>query len=79
MLRLCWIDVYTGPPEVIIHDAGTKFDSVEFRESSTALGIQTKCVPVEAPQSVGLVERYHAPLRRAYMIICWDKGTKGER
>ena len=69
MLRLCWIDVYTGPPEVIIHDAGTNFDSVEFRESSTALGIQTKCVPVEAPQSVGLVERYHAPLRRAYMII----------
>ena len=31
MLRLCWIDVYVGPPDVIVHDAGTNFDSAEFR------------------------------------------------
>ena len=31
--------------------------------------IQTKCVPVEAAQSMGRVERYHGPLRRAYQII----------
>ena len=30
MLRSCWIDVYTGSPEVITHDAGTNFDSAEF-------------------------------------------------
>ncbi|KAI0993907.1 hypothetical protein K3495_g14277 [Podosphaera aphanis] len=33
------------------------------------LSIRTKCVPVEAAQSVGIVERYHGPLRRAYNII----------
>jgi hypothetical protein len=27
-------------------------------------------MPVEAYNSVGKVERYHAPLRRAYKIIC---------
>ncbi|KAI0992762.1 hypothetical protein K3495_g15423, partial [Podosphaera aphanis] len=68
-LRLCWIDVYTGPPEILVHDAGTTFDSAEFRQSAAALGIKIKQVPVEAAQSVGVVERYHAPLRRAYKII----------
>ena len=69
MLRLCWIDVYVGPPDVIVHDAGTNFDSTEFRQNARAMSIQTKCVPVEAANSIGLVERYHAPLRRAYLII----------
>ena len=31
--------------------------------------IKVKEVPVEAHNSVGKVERYHAPLRRAYEII----------
>ncbi len=69
MLRLCWIDVYVGPPDVIVHDAGTNFDSTEFRQNARTLSIQTKCVPVEAANSIGLVERYHVPLRRAYLII----------
>ena len=33
------------------------------------MAIQTKCIPVEAHHSVGLVERYHLPIRRAYTII----------
>ena len=69
MLRLCWIDVYIGPPDVIIHDAGTNFDSTEFRQAARAMNIQTKCVSVETANSIGLVERYHVPLRRAYEII----------
>jgi hypothetical protein len=28
-----------------------------------------KIVPVEAHNSVGIVERYHGPVRRAYQII----------
>ena len=48
-LRLCWIDVYTGPPDVIVHDAGTNFDSAEFRRETGAMAIRTKCIPVEAP------------------------------
>ncbi|KAI0998086.1 hypothetical protein K3495_g10103 [Podosphaera aphanis] len=68
-LRTCWIDVYLGPPDVIAHDAGKNFVSHEFRQNATALAIETKEVPVEAHNSIGIVERYHGPLRRAYDII----------
>jgi hypothetical protein len=33
------------------------------------MGINTKGVPVEAHNSIGMVERYHGPLRRVYQII----------
>ena len=33
------------------------------------MAIEVKEVPVKAYNSVGKVERYHAPLRRAYKII----------
>ncbi|KHJ31034.1 hypothetical protein EV44_g3438 [Erysiphe necator] len=69
MLKLCWIDIYIGPPEVIVHGTGTNFDSAEFRQSASNQAIKLKCVPIEAPQSVGLVERYHGPLRRKNLII----------
>ena len=68
-LRLCWIDVYLGPPDQIVHDAGKNFSSAEFRQQTKAMAIEVKEVPVEAHNSVGKVERYHAPLRRAYEII----------
>lgn len=68
-LRTCWIDVYLGPPDVIAHDAGKNFASHEFRQNATALAIETNEVPVEAHNSIGIVEGYHSPLRRAYDII----------
>jgi hypothetical protein len=68
-LRACWIDVYVGPPDEIVHDAGTNFDAAEFRQYAASMTIGINQVPVEAHQSVGIVERYHAPLRRAYKII----------
>ena len=68
-LRNCWIDVYVGPPDLIVHDAGTNFTAAEFQQNANSMTIQKKCVPVEAAQSIGIVERYHAPLRRAFKII----------
>ena len=68
-LRACWIDTYVGPPEYITHDAGRNFISKEFQQYATAMAISTKAVPVEAHWSVGLVERAHPALRRAYQII----------
>src|SRR5436190_22344332 len=38
------------------------------------MAICTKCVPVEAPQSVSLIKRYHGPLRCAYNIITEELG-----
>ena len=68
-LRACWIDTYLGPPDLITHDAGKNFVSKEFKQYAAAMGTTTKSVPVEAHNSIGMVERYHGPLRRAYQII----------
>ena len=80
MLRLCWIDTYLGPPDLIVHDAGTNFTASEFKQNAHAMHIRTKGVPTEAAQSMGIVERYHAPLRRAYEVISEElKGVTSNR
>lgn len=68
-LRMCWIDVYQGPPDWIVTDAGTNFRSEEFRQSARSMTISIKEIPIEAHNSIGKVERYHKPLRCAYEII----------
>ncbi|POS82147.1 hypothetical protein EPUL_006114 [Erysiphe pulchra] len=67
--RASWIDVYLGSPDFIVHDAGTNFVSKEFRHNARSMGISVQEFPVEAHNSIGKVERYHSPLRRAYKII----------
>jgi hypothetical protein len=54
---------------LITHDAGKNFISKEFKQYATAIGVKTKGVPVEAHNSIGMVERYYGPLRRTYQII----------
>ena len=68
-LQLCWIDTYLGPPDFVVHDAGKNFSSTEFKEHANLMAVEVKEVPVEAHNSVGKVERYHAPLRRAFLVI----------
>lgn len=41
------------------------------------MAITTKSVPVESHWSIGIVERYHAVLRRAYEIIMNDLAIIG--
>lgn len=61
-LKLCWIHMHVGATDIIIHDAGTNFDTAEFRRNASSMTNQLKRIPVEAPQSVGQVERYHNSL-----------------
>jgi polyhydroxyalkanoate synthesis regulator phasin len=68
-VRTCWIDTYQGPPDYLVHDAGKNFASYEFKQSARTMGTEVKEVPVEAHNSIGKVERYHVPLRRAYEIM----------
>ena len=68
-LRSCWIDTYLGPPDLITTDAGKQFTSREFKQYAANMGTIIKTVPVEAHHSIGLVERYHGPLRRVFTII----------
>ena len=42
------------------------FSRKEFKQYANTIGINTKGVPVEAHNSVSMVERYYRPLRRAY-------------
>jgi hypothetical protein len=69
VLRTCWIDTYLGPPDLITHDAGKNFVSNEFKQYASVMGVGTKGVPVEAYNSIGMVERYHGLIRRVYQII----------
>ena len=66
---MCQINTYLGPPDLIAHDAGKNFISKEFKQYASAMGVNTKAAPVEAHNSIGMVERYHGPIRRAYQII----------
>ena len=65
-LKACWIDVYLGPPDWITTDAGKNFMSKDFKYYASQLGTRIKTVPVEAHNSISIVERYHGPIRRAY-------------
>jgi hypothetical protein len=68
-LHACWIDTYLGPLDMIVHDAGKNFASTEFKQLARSMAIEVKEVPVEAHNSIGLVERYHTPLQCSYEII----------
>ncbi|KAK1914231.1 hypothetical protein P3342_007477 [Pyrenophora teres f. teres] len=74
-LRAMWINMYVGPPDTIATDAGTNFASEEFVNNANAMIIDVYEVPVEAHQSIGKVERYHAAIRRAFEVISADIGT----
>ena len=66
---MCWIDIYLGPLDLVIHDASKNFVSKEFKQYTRTIGINTKGVPVEAHNSIGMVEQYHGPIWHTYQII----------
>ena len=76
-LRSCWVDTYVGLPDFIFHDAGKNFVSKEFRQHAGAMAIATRSVPVEAHWSIGIVERAHPILRRAYHVIMEELKDEG--
>lgn len=66
---MCWINIYLGPPDLIVHNVDKNFVSKEFKQYTDVINIKMKSVPVKAHNSIGMVKRYHGPLRRAYQII----------
>ena len=50
-------------------DIGKNFASREFNQYAATMGTRLKIVPVKAYYSIGIVERYYAPIRRVYSII----------
>ena len=58
---MCWINIYLGPPDIIIYNVSKNFISKEFKQYAIILRIVTKGVPVEAHNLVRMVERYYSP------------------
>lgn len=76
ILRL-WVHTYLGPPDFLAVDQGSAYVSREMKMAMDASGIRVEEAPVENPGTMGIVERYHAPLRSAYTKIrdTLDKST----
>lgn len=62
-------DTYLGPPDYITTDEGKNFVSKEFNLYAESMGIMVKTVPIEAHNSVGMVDCYHPVLRRILGIV----------
>jgi len=65
-LLRCWTHVYLGPPDFLRIDQGSNFVSREFKGLADTSGITVLEAPIECPNSMSHVERYHRPLRKAY-------------
>jgi hypothetical protein len=50
-------------------DTGKQFTSKEFAQHASLIGIRVKIVPIEAYNSISIIERYYSPIRRAYLIV----------
>lgn len=61
---------------MLTFDPGPNFRATEFHAEARLLGISCNQIPVEAHWAVGKIERFHAPLRRAYEIIRAECGTE---
>jgi hypothetical protein len=55
---------------LIVYNTSKNFISKEFKQYIIAIGTATKNIPVEAYNSIGIIEHYHRPFRRTYQIIC---------
>jgi hypothetical protein len=75
IFKAMWIDTYVGPPDIMVTDAGKNFKSSEFVANARILVIEIEEVPIEAHNSIGNIERYHGPLKRAFEVITADLGT----
>ena len=69
ILRAIQIDIYIGPPDIIITDAGTNFINKEFISNTNIIVINVTEVPVEAYYLIRKIERYYIMVRRVYDII----------
>lgn len=65
-IQLMWSLTYLGPPDYLSVDQVSAYISKEMRESVEAHGVMILEAPIKSPGTIGVVERYHAPLRAAY-------------
>ena len=67
-LLKCWDSVYTGLPNRILVDQGSNFGPI-FVNLARASGVEVPSTGIEAHSSLGICERYLAPLRNIWRKI----------
>ena len=73
----CWINVFVGIPHFVIVDS-LPANAGDFRDHAIAHGIQVAVAPKEHHQGMGVVERYHEPLRRIYSKLRASQAVTNE-
>jgi hypothetical protein len=58
----------------MVTDAGKNFKSSEFVANARILAIEIEEIPAKAYNSIGKIERYYGPLRRAFEVIIANLG-----
>lgn len=64
-----WSTVYIGYPTTIKTDHGSVFTSKKWRGWTESAGINIEISGIESHNSLGVGERYHAPLRKIFNMI----------
>lgn len=72
-LRLYWIDIYLGPLDLVIADAGSQFMVKEFRPYAANIRIIIKNTSVEGYHFINMIEHYHGLQWQIYSIITKNK------
>lgn len=68
-LQAIWSLTYLGPPDFLWVDQGSSYVSTEMMGNLEAAVVTLREAPIESPGTIGVVERYHAPLKAAYRKI----------
>lgn len=72
MLRKFWVSRYADASDYIYANAGTNFNSSEFKEQAASMGSVARIAPAEARDPKGVIERYHFYLKTIYEKLCID-------
>lgn len=65
----CWVTLYIGTPQEVIHDAGTNFTAKDLQFRFGVARVATKTAGTESHHSNGKVERAHQSLRRVFTTV----------
>lgn len=68
----CWVEAYTGFPDIFKTDSGTAFTSKRFNRLLNGAGVVIKIVPIESSNSMRAGETYRDPLCRIFYMVKRD-------
>lgn len=75
-IHMMWCHSYMGPPDFLVVDHGSNYASEEMKWNTTATFITIIPAPVESQNTVGNLERYHAPLLSAFKKVRRELGPE---